>query len=298
MRVALCGQARECQQQGDGDLHGGAAADSEEAGGGDRGPARGSGPGPGPGAGAVTCLVVLIGLPGSGKTTLCQALSRCLGAQALPLSYDSLLPAATDAWREARLSALAAVEAAARQGPRFVLVDDNMYYRSMRWQCYQLARRLRLGFCQLYLHCELEDALRRNAGRRDAVPREVVTRMAERLEPPAGARHPWERASLVVDAAATDLQQVLRFLEAAAACPVPALEEPAEPSTPLPGPLHCADVALRKLVGQRIRQAGPTHTAALIAARRRILEDIRAGHIPLPEGDSVCLQDFLQNFLP
>ncbi|KAL1286231.1 L-seryl-tRNA(Sec) kinase [Trichinella pseudospiralis] len=35
------------------------------------------------------------------------------------------------------------------------LIDDNMYYRSMRFSYYRLARKHHFGFCQLFIQCDL-----------------------------------------------------------------------------------------------------------------------------------------------
>ncbi|KRX37827.1 L-seryl-tRNA(Sec) kinase [Trichinella murrelli] len=90
------------------------------------------------------------------------------------------------------------------------LIDDNMYYRSMRFSYYRLARKRELilsfrpsivydqfGFCQLYIQCDLERALIQNRGRKpDAVVSdETIKRMAEKIQIPA---EKWEENSITV----------------------------------------------------------------------------------------------------
>ncbi|KRX13662.1 Transmembrane protein 98 [Trichinella nelsoni] len=90
------------------------------------------------------------------------------------------------------------------------LIDDNMYYRSMRFSYYRLARKRELllsfrpsivydqfGFCQLYIQCDLERALIQNRRRKpDAVVSdETIKRMAEKIQIPA---EKWEENSYTV----------------------------------------------------------------------------------------------------
>ncbi|KRY46773.1 Transmembrane protein 98 [Trichinella britovi] len=77
------------------------------------------------------------------------------------------------------------------------LIDDNMYYRSMRFSYYRLARKHQFGFCQLYIQCDLERALIQNRGRKpDAVVSdETIKRMAEKIQIPA---EKWEENSITV----------------------------------------------------------------------------------------------------
>lgn len=65
-----------------------------------------------------------------------------------------------------------------------VIVDDNNYYRSMRQDYFQLAKRLQIGFCQLHFHMDLEQALavnlERGAGER--LPEIVIRNMGKALK--------------------------------------------------------------------------------------------------------------------
>lgn len=89
---------------------------------------------------------------------------------------------------------------AALEGDKYViLIDDNFYYRSMRYEFFQLARKHRAAFCQLYLECSLEEATRRNSMREESVPAEVVITMETRLQPPQPHLHPWEANTCVLE---------------------------------------------------------------------------------------------------
>ncbi|KRZ04117.1 Transmembrane protein 98 [Trichinella zimbabwensis] len=77
------------------------------------------------------------------------------------------------------------------------LIDDNMYYRSMRYSYYRLARKHHFGFCQLFIQCDLGCALIQNRGRKhDAVVSdETIKRMAEKIQIPA---EKWEENSYTI----------------------------------------------------------------------------------------------------
>ena len=70
--------------------------------------------------------------------------------------------------------------------PVAILIDDNMYYESMRQPYYALARRSRCGYCVCHLAAEESVALSRNSTRPRCrrVEDAVVRRMSEVLEPP------------------------------------------------------------------------------------------------------------------
>ncbi|MBN3324522.1 PSTK kinase, partial [Atractosteus spatula] len=82
--------------------------------------------------------------------------------------------------------------------PLLILLDDNFFYQSMRYEVYQLARKHSLGFCQLYLYCEVTSCLSRNQQRQCPLPDKVIVEMAQRMEPPDLNRNPWEQNSLVL----------------------------------------------------------------------------------------------------
>ena len=98
---------------------------------------------------ATTCFVLVCGLPGSGKSTFCQELMRRGqeqslegNAQWLHFCYDDVersLRSDQDTfnpqvWQEARARITKDVGSLleSEEGRRVILLDDNMYYRSMR----------------------------------------------------------------------------------------------------------------------------------------------------------------------
>ncbi|XP_077502046.1 phosphoseryl tRNA kinase isoform X2 [Amblyomma americanum] len=78
-----------------------------------------------------------------------------------------------------------------------IMVDDNLYYRSMRAAWFKLARNYSLGFCQVFLLCTEEEAVRRNASRAFSVPESTIRTMAKKFEAPRD--EPWEQLTVTVD---------------------------------------------------------------------------------------------------
>ena len=320
-------------------------------------------------SGTKICLVLLIGLPGSGKTTLCRALVEFLKSShttshVIPICYDELIPADIcthhdniSQWKEARrdvanhvqnlilcLTGLKEFNVAScgevsvreemikavtnmKQTRVYIILDDNMYYRSMRYEYYQLARLYKLSFCQLFVQCSVTDALNHNSSRdwSEAVPEIVITRMAERLQPPDRQNNPWERYSLTLPSemwTATKITEICDFLNYVAEHPFMMPEDDSDVcqesriicSTNV---IHQMDITLRKLIGYRMRQGKESglprkelqvQSKALANARHHILEGIRTGQIIVPQ--DICkdiklaesnggqrLQDFLNSLL-
>ena len=216
------------------------------------------------------------------------------------------------AWRQERGAALAHLEATVRalaaaaaaadngEGSRsqraLVLVDDNMYYRSMRYRVFQLARRSGAAYVQVHVAAGLEAALERNAGRAGGarVPDGVVRRMAAALQAPRPDVFPWERASLEVpggaEASAAAAWAGVLGLWGAAPAPAPT-EAEAEARRQAArergqrgnerSVVHAVDLWSRQLLAAAVRAAPPPQqraAAAALQARRRALVDFCRGH--------------------
>lgn len=170
---------------------------------------------------AQLCLLAVCGLPAAGKTSVIEQLRASLPSQLVCSCvcfdeiehskgglYGSEQAVTFDAvaWKKARESAMSKVEqellsATASSQDRLVIVDDNMYYRSMRHECLQLARKHQAAYIQLYITCPVDTALQRNASRSQGVrvPEAVMQRMARVFEVPDAQRHAWEANTIMLD---------------------------------------------------------------------------------------------------
>jgi len=165
---------------------------------------------------APALVVVLVGLPGAGKSTLTAALARDLptavGCRVVTVCVDEVqeevareggdaaghAAAADDgsapwvdapAWHAARGAALRSVacaldEVVAEAPPLAIIVDDNAYYHSMRKPYASLARGGGYAYAEVELVVPPETAAERNDARPPParVPPDVISRMARRLE--------------------------------------------------------------------------------------------------------------------
>uniref|UniRef100_A0A1Q3FY61 L-seryl-tRNA(Sec) kinase n=1 Tax=Culex tarsalis TaxID=7177 RepID=A0A1Q3FY61_CULTA len=170
-----------------------------------------------------------------------------------------------------------------------ILVDDNMYYRSMRFQVFQIARRLGTGYFQTFLDVSLDTARTRNSERSASVPEEVIARMFYKLEKPNERICRWERNSLILSNPSVELEIVLDTAMTCLENPVEPIEthkskEPVEQSL-----VHKVDLLLRKTVGEMVKQQRESQirgeiklfAEGLLSRRKQLLEDLRAGLVEI-----------------
>uniref|UniRef100_A0A673T8H0 Phosphoseryl-tRNA kinase n=1 Tax=Suricata suricatta TaxID=37032 RepID=A0A673T8H0_SURSU len=179
--------------------------------------------------------------------------------------------------------------------PLFVILDDNFYYQSMRYEVYQLARKHSLGFCQLFFDCSLETCLQRNGQRPQALPAETIRLMGRKLEKPNPEKNAWERNSLTIESPACSSEASLKLTDlllTALENPVKYIEDNVEQketdrmmcSTNV---LHQADQTLRRIVSQTMREAKDEQVLPfnlkllaeeLNKLKAEFLEDLRQGN--------------------
>ncbi|KAE8742452.1 hypothetical protein FOCC_FOCC012006 [Frankliniella occidentalis] len=330
------------------------------------------------------CLALLVGLPGSGKTTLAKFLKQyfsiereatedTLSLNVIHICYDNLITAdlahrcSTDPdsgnWRDARQEVLTMVEKmmyllkdihTKQEIHKLVLkcgtenkyvtkdyewdivikkrtvivIDDNMYYSSMRYSYFQLARRHNIGFFQLYIECTVASAMAFNRKRPQAeqVPEEVIQKMADRMEPPEGK--PWEQYSLLLIAhepysSEETVQKIGSIISKALLNPVEPVDDwsdlgEASRQACMASVLHQCDLGLRHLVNERMKKLQKSsfdpddmraQSRILNSARIELLEAMKTREIIVPEElcaavqlchplAAVRLRNFLATLLP
>ena len=182
----------------------------------------------------MTCIVLLIGIPGSGKTELCKRFSEKLKGErssCIHVCYDNLISLEKQkniiqeqgAWKEERGKIVSAVDSLLSEaeieksndneffrvlkddyrrgsGRHTILIDDNNYLQSMRHEYYQLCRKHAIGFAQLFISCETETAVKFNVSREaeHQVPESVIRAMAVKLEAPNPLKNKWEAFSFTI----------------------------------------------------------------------------------------------------
>ncbi|TNV74997.1 hypothetical protein FGO68_gene16181 [Halteria grandinella] len=144
-------------------------------------------------------IVLLVGIPASGKTHLSQQLDDSFKNQVRLIEYDmierELLDGQTgfDAsiWQKARQIAYEKCrQAIDTDKTQLVILDDNFYYKSMRKPYYSLSRELSIGYLEIHLQVSVEEAVKRNLQRAiNAVPQSVIENMAVNMEGSAYPEH-------------------------------------------------------------------------------------------------------------
>ncbi|NXV18409.1 PSTK kinase, partial [Cepphus grylle] len=184
---------------------------------------------------------------------------------------------------------------AATAGPLYLILDDNFYYQSMRYEVYQLARKYSLSFCQLFLDCPLECCLQRNRLRSHPLPDQTICLMARKIEMPDLKKNAWEQNSLILksfDCTLEDEYQIISLLATALENPVKQNEEnleqkEADRAICAASAVHQADQICRRIISQAMKDAKdknilPSEMKSLAEELNRLkaefLEDLRQGN--------------------
>ncbi|NXH69810.1 PSTK kinase, partial [Hydrobates tethys] len=184
---------------------------------------------------------------------------------------------------------------AATSRPLYLILDDNFYYQSMRYEVYQLARKYSLSFCQLFLECPLECCLQRNRLRSHPLPDQTICLMAKKIEMPDTKKNAWERNSLILkssDCTSEDNEQIISLLATALENPVKQNEENTEQKEAdraicAASTAHQADQTCRRIISQTMKDAKdknvlPSEMKSLAEELNKLkaqfLEDLRQGN--------------------
>lgn len=210
-----------------------------------------------------------------------QAVLRCIEDFMENRQVVTSLPSRCQISRAAWDRCIAALlqPGALHQTPLVFLLDDNFYYPSMRYEVYQLARKYSLGFCQVYLHCDLESCISRNQSRSEPIPTEVILEMVKRLESPNPQKNSWETNSISLNTTDTlskcDIQRVTELISFALSNPLSPVEDNAEQKEAdrlkcATSVVHQADQACRRLISDAMKtakenQVPPEHMRSLAA---------------------------------
>ena len=239
------------------------------------------------------CLVVLIGLPGAGKTTFCKHLQTFIDGENMPdfgflhICYDQFIPISKQ--KEMALIALSdrihsspekemesdenfkscrknfvlmtdeviyklkgnnssfkandenilpSYHAVKEQEKVLIVIDDNNYYESMRYEYYQLARKHSVGFCEIYLKPNSIDSVLSNNQMRAAeeqIPEDVIRNMDSKIEAPNPFQNAWEQFSFSINVQVIQNQksQLLFNMETCLDVIKAALDNPVQPLPPV-----------------------------------------------------------------
>lgn len=285
-------------------------------------------------------LLLLLGLPASGKTTFSKMLMKLNGDVTVPgslgqknvgiihICYDALVPLISQhqmKWSESRKKVVALVEniicllkahnysgledylqqmkinktrrhiLPTTNETTILIIDDNMFYSSMRYEYFKMARKYTISFAEICIHCSTEVACNRNSHRlKDRVPQETIIRMAEKLCCPS-EKNTWEKWSCCLSSESSfgnrDAQAAFQIIEDALKEPVLPLNTEDDENAhnkDAPNLVHEADIALRKVIGSKIKQLSTGITTdknvqPLLLKKQLLLQDLKSGVLKVPE---------------
>jgi tRNA uridine 5-carbamoylmethylation protein Kti12 len=154
-------------------------------------------------------LIILTGLPCSGKTELATLLAKKLEnyhnvptVVVDPDKIRGMIPALKERFDPARESliehlALVLIDESLRK-KNLVISDDMNYYESARHRLVQIAMKHKAKYMIVYMTVSLEKAKARNAARESPIPEELISKIAQNFDTP-GAKYKWDRPSLTID---------------------------------------------------------------------------------------------------
>lgn len=238
------------------------------------------------------CLCVLIGLPGSGKSTFARDLIVS-PLRKIVFSYDDIPLDRTVNYKSYRQQARTMLELIVqdeleKRSDLVIIVDDNMIYRSMRYEIFCIARKLNLGFCQIHLKTDLELCIARNTDRgRSDVDEEMIRNQSGKLEHPGNSNSIMDKYFLEILNNLWKPEEVLELITGAMNNPI--IHRPEVKNTSQEqSNVHKMDLVLRKHIGNIINQEECPERKKSIALelnnrRQELLQDIRNGNLIFQE---------------
>ena len=262
------------------------------------------------------CVVVLVGLPGSGKTSLTVQLKDVLvkrdSVHVSCFSFDDILPldlqasialsTVEETTKEYRMLMRRQIESCVesfQEGTLIIIIDDNNYYRSMRYTYYQLATKHKAGYLQVYLKCPTMFAIKRNNQRpsQQRVPECVIHSMASRLQEPC---EKWEKFFTLDCLQFEDqaLQSLVSTISAESSNPVMLMTESEDRTRQAEADRLAnsssfrqkVDLIMRKNISLAIKQSSGAKCEISVLAKRLnesrqvIMRGIQLGTLWIPEG--------------
>lgn len=174
-------------------------------------------------------------------------------------------------------------------GRVLVILDDTMHLRSMRRECWQLARAASSAYVQICVVCSLKQALNRNSQRPPGsqIPEHVIAKAATSFEDPRYSSCEWDRNTIVIENESfeADLSSVWHQILYAWREPAPKLfDHEAERRrvdrarvATANDSIHQLDLRMRRMLSQTLTLASTSTAKASMAAqlnvkRRSLLE--------------------------
>ncbi len=170
-------------------------------------------------------LLIICGLPSSGKTTVSKAVASLLedknGIPTMVISsddYRDMLSFSSKGFRPERETAVKnfyekAIAAGLENG--FLVISDDMnYYKSMRSDLRQIAKRAEADYDIVYVETPVEQALKWNQDRGSPIPSTLIEEINQKFDPPKG-EYQWDTPLAVVDPSKQSSEEIAKTIIAA-----------------------------------------------------------------------------------
>lgn len=165
-----------------------------------------------------------------------------------------------------------------------IFLDDNMFYRSMRYSIFQLARRNECSYCQIFIDRDIDTLIERNRCRDERVSNETIYKMAGLIENPNPIRNKWEVNTYVVkDNVKND--ELLEFIRVCSHYPYKPEEDKSEVRVLdrkqcYESFVHQIDQVVRKYISKEIKLKKDTSSVKSLAqlfnkAKKLFLDEVR-----------------------
>jgi len=258
-----------------------------------------------------TTVVLLVGLPGSGKSSLARQLCETRNASA-HIEYDRVAASLCEedeleAWRKSRSVAVQELTKRLQEFPSLIVMDDNFHLRSMRKTIYRVCQDHVLQgktiyFGVAFIDTPVEMCLERNSNRatKSLVADGIIEKMNTTLEPPDPAKATWDSSFVRVSGGdINDLKIVNDWLGALCNSTAPlqpptvvaevdAEELERERQATRESRVQQYDQLLRKWVGE-VAKINKRSTGTANSVRKKLLQELRSRD-SLSE-DDVCIVD-------
>ena len=170
-------------------------------------------------------LLILCGLPSSGKTTISRSVASLLedkhGITTMVVSSDDfrdMLSYSSSGFkpeREASVKVLYEKAIATGLENGFLVISDDLnYYKSMRSELRQIAKRAGADYDIVYVDTPVDAALKWNQERGLPIPSSLIEEISQKLDPPKGD-YKWDTPLAVVDPSKQSIEEIAGTIVAA-----------------------------------------------------------------------------------
>lgn len=251
------------------------------------------------------CVVVFFGGPATGKTSFLKFLlenSSKFDFLLKYFSYDDFIKIdenfkeflESENFKEARKSVLNEIEFCIekclqnKSEKYLIIIDDNNYYKSMRYEFYKSSKKFNSGFFQIFFNSGLKESLDRNSNRTKSLNENAVRNIFNKIEKP-DIRNKWEENTLTFNIDAGDSfqnleQKLCQTIEERFNNPEVIIDQSLVQIRQ--SSIHEIDLILRKSINQRLKASTGMdlrkYATELNLRRKQLLSDLRNNILEIP----------------